>query len=115
MDDFFARVYEVVKQIPYGRVTTYGAIAAYLSAKKAARMVGWAMNASHLQPGIPAHRVVNRNGKLTGKMHFGSPDLMQQILENEGVKVTDDAITNFSRHFWDPAIELTMQTGNGTD
>lgn len=107
-DSFFQKVYEVVKQIPYGRVTSYGAIARYLGAAKSARMVGWAMNHSHIaEPGIPAHRVVNRIGMLTGKHHFGSPDLMQQLLENEGHTVINDTITEFPRVFWNPSRELT--------
>lgn len=107
MEDFFTRVYEVVRLIPPGRVTSYGAIAAYLGAPGAARMVGWAMNASHHSPGfVPAHRVVNRNGLLTGKHHFGSPAVMQELLENEGVRVIDDQVDNFSCLFWDPVKEL---------
>lgn len=104
---FFEKVYEVARQVPYGRVTTYGAIAAYLGAKMSARMVGWAMNKCHVHPHpVPAHRVVNRNGLLTGKHHFGGPEVMQQLLENEGVRIIDNAIVNFDRHFWDPAKEL---------
>jgi methylated-DNA-protein-cysteine methyltransferase-like protein len=109
MDDtsFFDKVYEVVRLVPHGRVTSYGAIAAYLGTKRSARMVGWAMNASHSAAmNIPAHRVVNRNGLLTGKHHFGSPGLMQQLLESEGIKVKDDQIINFRDHFWDPGKEL---------
>jgi methylated-DNA-protein-cysteine methyltransferase-like protein len=106
-ESFFLRVYDVVKKIPYGRVTSYGAIADYLGSKGASRMVGWAMNNSHTyDPSLPAHRVVNRNGMLTGKHHFGLPGLMQQLLENEGIAVIDDCIQNFSEKFWDPAIEL---------
>lgn len=106
-DSFFQRVFEVVKLIPYGRATSYGAIANYLGSKGSARMVGWAMNASHASSdAIPAHRVVNRNGMLTGKHHFGSPDIMKQLLENEGVKVKDDKIVAFNLHFWDPLKEL---------
>ncbi len=105
-NDFFNRVYDVVKCIPAGRVTTYGAIAKYLSAAKASRMVGWAMNASHKHDCIiPAHRVVNRNGFLTGKRHFGDIDLMQQLLCSEGVDVHDDKVVDFSKKFWDPATE----------
>lgn len=104
---FFEKVYVVVKQVPHGKVTTYGAIAAFLGTKGSARMVGWAMNASHSHTEkIPAHRVVNRNGMLTGKHHFGSPFIMQQLLENEGVKVEDDQIIHFEQHFWDPAKNL---------
>ncbi len=110
-NSFFSLVYEVVKQIPYGRATSYGAIAAYLGTKGSARMVGWAMNASHQQlNAIPAHRVVNRNGMLTGKHHFGGPDIMQQLLESEGIVVIDDAIKDFEKIFWDPReLELTEE------
>jgi methylated-DNA-protein-cysteine methyltransferase-like protein len=105
--DFFDRVYEVAKCIPPGRVTTYGAIAAFLGSPQAARTVGWAMNASHLQPGfIPAHRVVNRQGLLTGKHHFRYPSLMQELLESEGIRVSGDQILNFNKIFWDPGREL---------
>ena len=104
---FFYKVDEVVRLIPDGGVTSYGAIAAYLGTKGSARMVGWAMNASHTADmNVPAHRVVNRKGLLTGKHHFGSPDLMQQLLESEGVKVEEDQIIDFEKHFWDPAKEL---------
>jgi methylated-DNA-protein-cysteine methyltransferase-like protein len=104
---FFELVYEVVKLIPEGRVTSYGAIAEHLGSKGSARMVGWAMNASHSsKEPIPAHRVVNRNGILTGKHHFGSHGLMQQLLENEGIEVIDDQIINFKKVFWDPKKEL---------
>ncbi len=105
--NFFGKVYEVVQKIPPGRVTSYGAIAQFLSTRGAARMVGWAMNASHLSPDpIPAHRVVNRSGLLTGKNHFGSPSLMQELLESEGIKVHEHKIIDFEKHFWDPMIEL---------
>ena len=100
--DFFQRVYEVVKQIPYGRITTYGAIAKKIGAPKSARMVGYALNASHLNEEIPAHRVVNRKGLLTGKHHFQGTNLMQQLLENEGVKNKDNTVQNFNDHFWEP-------------
>ena len=104
---FFVRVYEVVKLVPYGRVTSYGAIAKYLGSGGSARMVGWAMNASHsAKDAIPAHRVVNRNGMLTGKNHFGSQDVMQQLLESEGVIIENDQILEFEKYFWDPVIEL---------
>lgn len=107
MADFFSRVYEVVKAIPPGRVTSYGAIARYLGTAGSARMVGWAMNASHSYPDfIPAHRVVNRNGLLTGKNHFDTPEAMKELLENEGIKIKDDQIINFESHFWDPCREL---------
>lgn len=104
---FFEQVYQVVKYIPHGRVTSYGAIAKYLGSGGSARMVGWAMNASHAagEP-IPAHRVVNRIGMLTGKHHFGSPDIMQRLLENEGLTIEDDKILNFKSHFWNPVLEL---------
>jgi len=104
---FFEKVYEVVRKIPYGRVTTYGAIAEYLGSKGSARMVGWAMNQSHSQQeAVPAHRVVNRKGLLTGKRHFGSPNIMKTLLEQEGVQVVEDQIQNFNDHFWSP-LELT--------
>jgi len=104
---FFAMVYEVARKIPYGRVTSYGAIAEYLGTKGSARMVGWAMNQSHSQTlQVPAHRVVNRNGVLTGKHHFSGSTLMQQLLENEGIVVVDDQIQDFEKLFWDPRKEL---------
>lgn len=108
MSDFFSQVYEVVKLIPPGRVTSYGAIAAYLGSPGAARMVGWAMNASHTHSEyVPAHRVVNRNGLLTGKHHFDTPIVMKELLENEGLLFDDnDQILNFVERFWDPAKEL---------
>src|SRR5438270_2561999 len=97
-ESFFELVFEVVRQIPRGRVTSYGAIAAALGTKMSARMVGWAMNASHhMRPKVPAHRVVNRNGLLTGKMHFDYPDQMQELLEKEGVKVVDDQVVDFDK------------------
>lgn len=105
---FFDNVYEVVRLIPKGRVTSYGAIAAYIGMKRSARMVGYAMNASHGDKSIPAHRVVNRNGLLSGKNHFGSPTEMQHRLEKEGIKVEHDKIINFDKHFWDPAVELKL-------
>lgn len=103
---FFQKVYQVVRQIPEGRVTSYGAIAKYLGAARSARMVGWAMNASHQDDTIPAHRVVNRQGLLTGKHHFGGTNLMQQLLENEGVVIHSNQIQNFKDCFWDPQHEL---------
>jgi len=104
---FFEQVYEVTRLIPFGKVTSYGAIARYLGSPQAARMVGWALNCSHHLPDfIPAHRVVNRTGMLTGKHHFNGQCIMQQLLENEGIKVSDDQILNFSDHFWDPSREL---------
>jgi methylated-DNA-protein-cysteine methyltransferase-like protein len=104
--NFFHRVYEVAKVIPYGRVTSYGAIAKYLGAARSARMVGWAMNGAHQMPEVPAHRVVNKIGLLTGKHHFDGTNLMQQLLESEGIKVVDNQILEFERHFWDPWKEL---------
>lgn len=107
MSDFFNKVFEVVKLIPAGKVTSYGAIAKYLGAAGSARMVGWAMNASHSHPDfVPAHRVVNRNGLLTGKHHFDNPNAMQELLENEGLVLEGDQITNFQERFWDPMKEL---------
>jgi methylated-DNA-protein-cysteine methyltransferase-like protein len=106
--DFFQLVYQVVEFIPVGRATSYGAIAKYLGATKSSRMVGWAMNAAHKYPDIPAHRVVNRNGCLTGKMHFGDPNRMQRLLEAEGVLVHEDQIQNWKYVFWDPNVELTI-------
>jgi len=104
---FYDKVYDVVRQIPKGRVTSYGAIAKYLGTGLSSRMVGWALNACHnMEPPVPAQRVVNRNGLLTGKNHFPTPTLMQQLLENEGLKIKDDQVVDFQKHFWDPAIEL---------
>lgn len=104
---FFELVYEVVQQIPYGKVTSYGAIANFLGSKRSSRMVGWAMNASHHLPEqIPAHRVVNRNGMLTGKYHFNSPNLMEQLLKSEGAVIEDDRIVNFREMFWNPFLEI---------
>jgi len=100
--DFFQKVYEVVKQIPYGKITTYGAIAKKIGAARSARMVGYALNASHLNEDIPAHRVVNRKGLLTGKHHFQGTNLMQQLLESEGVKIKDNTVQNFDDYFWEP-------------
>jgi methylated-DNA-protein-cysteine methyltransferase-like protein len=106
-ESFFELVYEVARQIPRGRVTSYGAIAACLGTKMSARMVGWAMNgAHHSRFKVPAHRVVNRNGMLSGKHHFGHPDAMQRLLEKENIKVVDDQVQDFKRIFWDPATEL---------
>lgn len=103
---FFEKVYEVAVKIPYGRVTSYGAIAKYLGAPGSARMVGWALNVSHNKPDVPAHRVVNRVGLLSGKHHFEGTNLMEQLLENEGVKIIDNQIQNFNILFWDPFLEL---------
>ena len=105
--DFFLRVYAVVRKIPKGRVTSYGAIADFLGTGLSARAVGWAMNSSHLShPPVPAQRVVNRNGMLTGKHHFASPNLMQELLEAEGIEIVDDQIQDFEKYFWDPGVEL---------
>jgi methylated-DNA-protein-cysteine methyltransferase-like protein len=103
-DNFFERVYAVARQIPYGKVTSYGAIAKVLGAARSARMVGWAMNASHNLEDVPAHRVVNRKGLLTGKHHFDGTNLMQQLLESEGIEVIDNQIIDFEKHFWMPEI-----------
>jgi methylated-DNA-protein-cysteine methyltransferase related protein len=103
---FFEEVYAVVKLVPRGRVTTYGAIAEYLGAKSGARMVGWAMNAAHTLPDVPAHRVVNRNGQLTGSVHFATPTLMQELLEAEGVVVKNDQVQDFEKVLWQPRVEL---------
>ena len=105
-NDFFDKVYKVVRQIPEGKVTSYGAIASYLGAKKSARLVGWAMNASHGDNSIPAHRVVNRIGLLTGKHHFGGTKVMQQLLENEGIVIKANKIQNLEKFFWDPRKRL---------
>ena len=104
--NFFQNVYEVAKLIPEGRVTSYGAIAAYLGAKSSARMVGWAMNGAGSDPRVPAHRVVNHQGLLTGKHHFGNPTRMQELLEGEGIEVQNDKVTDFEKRFWDPMKEL---------
>jgi methylated-DNA-protein-cysteine methyltransferase-like protein len=106
--DFFQKVFEVVKLIPEGRVTSYGLIANYLGSKRSSRMVGWAMNASHKLLDVPAHRVVNRNGLLTGKMHFVPPSKMQELLEKEGIIVIEDQIQNFKNLVWDPMVELSL-------
>ncbi len=105
-ENFFDDVYEVVRLIPAGRATNYGAIAKFLGARSSARMVGWAMNAAHGLPDVPAHRVVNRNGVLTGKMFFGSPSLMQELLEKEGIEIENDKIKDFKNVFWDPLTAL---------
>ena len=101
-DNFFERVYIVVRQIPYGKVTSYGAIAKVLGAARSARMVGWAMNAAHNLEDVPAHRVVNRKGLLTGKHHFDGTNLMQQLLESEGIEIVNNQIIDFEKHFWQP-------------
>lgn len=104
-DNFFERVYDIVRQIPEGKVTSYGAIAKALGSARSARMVGWAMNASHGRDDVPAHRVVNRIGMLSGKHHFDGTNLMQQLLENEGIKVVDNQIVDFEKHFWQPEVK----------
>ena len=107
--DFFVNVYDVVRLIPEGRVTSYGAIAKYLGSPRSSRMVGWAMNASHSMPDIPAHRVVNRNGLLTGKGHFNPPEAMEERLKAEGVNVHKDQVVDFKEKFWNPEIELKLE------
>lgn len=108
-ESFFELVFEVARQIPKGRVTSYGAIAAALGTKLSARMVGWAMNgAGRVRPKVPAHRVVNRNGMLSGKMHFNYPERMQELLEKEGIKVANDKVQDFEKRFWDPVKELGL-------
>ncbi len=107
--DFFRDVYDVVRLVPKGRVTSYGAIAKYLGSARSSRLVGWAMNGSgKVKPKVPAHRVVNRNGMLTGKIHFNTPGRMQELLEKEGVKVRKDKVVEFKKKFWDPAKELKL-------
>jgi len=107
--DFFSMVYAVVQQVPEGRVTSYGAIAKYLGMARSSRMVGWAMNAAHHQPFyVPAHRVVNREGLLTGTHHFGSAHRMAELLSNEGVRICNDQVENFNSLFWDPASNLAL-------
>ena len=103
-DNFFERVYEIARQIPEGKVTSYGAIAKALGTARSARMVGWAMNATHNRDDVPAHRVVNRIGMLSGKHHFDGTNLMQQLLENEGIEVIDNQIVDFEKHFWQPKV-----------
>lgn len=104
--DFFENVYAIVRLIPPGKVTSYGAIAKALGTAKSSRMVGWAMNAAHSHTDVPAHRVVNRNGLLTGKMHFSHPTKMEELLKHEGIMVKEDKILDFKLHFWDPMLEL---------
>ncbi|MCY7309815.1 MAG: MGMT family protein, partial [Chitinophagaceae bacterium] len=106
-ENFFELVFEVARQIPKGRVTSYGAIAACLGTKSSARMVGWAMNGAHrVKPKVPAHRVVNRLGILSGKHHFSPSGMMEILLKKEGIKVNNDQIVDFKKHFWDPVAEL---------
>jgi methylated-DNA-protein-cysteine methyltransferase-like protein len=106
VDNFFDRVYEIARLIPFGRVTNYGAIGAYLGAVRSARMVGWAMNKAHGLGDVPAHRVVNKQGLLTGKHHFDGTNLMQQLLENEGIVVVNNQVQDLEKVFWDPLKEL---------
>ena len=106
--DFFDRVYFVVRKIPFGKVTSYGAIAKHLGSPQSSRVVGWAMNNSHYKNDIPAHRVVNRNGMLTGKNHFDTPDKMKFLLEQEGVMIHEDRVVDFESLFWDPSRELEI-------
>jgi methylated-DNA-protein-cysteine methyltransferase-like protein len=109
-DNFFQMVYDIVRQVPKGRVTSYGAIAAALGAKSSARMVGWAMNGSHrMKPKVPAQRVVNRQGLLSGRIHFDYPEQMQELLEKEGVKIEDNQVVDFNKKFWDPVKELGLE------
>jgi methylated-DNA-protein-cysteine methyltransferase related protein len=109
-ESFFELVFDVVREIPKGRVTSYGAIAAALGTRSSSRMVGWAMNGSHrVRPKVPAHRVVNRQGLLTGKMHFEYPEQMQELLEKEGIKVVYDKVVDFAKKFWDPLKELGLE------
>ncbi len=108
-ESFFEQVFDVVRQVPKGRVTTYGAMAVALGTKLSARMVGWAMNAAHnVRPQVPAQRVINRNGMLSGKMHFETPTQMQELLAKDGVQVVDDKVVDFEKRFWDPAVELEL-------
>lgn len=107
--DFFESVYQIVRLIPKGKVSTYGAIAACLGSKSSSRVVGYAMNGAHkVKPKVPAHRVVNRNGQLSGKMHFETPFQMEELLKKEGVEVINDQIQNFEQHFWDPGKEIAL-------
>ncbi|WP_421920916.1 MGMT family protein [Marinifilum sp.] len=109
MSDLYDRIYEVVRQIPAGRATSYGAIAKFVGSPRGSRMVGWAMNQSHsCKQYVPAHRVVNRLGMLSGKHHFPGENVMQELLESEGIVVVDDQIQDFDRIFWDPTKELDM-------
>jgi methylated-DNA-protein-cysteine methyltransferase-like protein len=109
-ENFFQLVYDIVRQVPKGRVTSFGAVAAALGAKSAARMVGWAMNGSHrMKPKVPAQRVVNRQGLLSGRIHFDYPEQMQELLEKEGVKIKDNQVVDFEKKFWDPVKELGLE------
>ena len=106
--NFFSDVYAVARLIPEGRATSYGAIAKYLGAARGARMVGWAMNGAHSMPDVPAHRVVNRNGDLSGRMNFATPTEMEELLAEEGIVVKEDSIVDFQKIFWDPIVELEL-------
>lgn len=106
MSDFYSRVYRVCREIPEGKVCSYGAIARFLGAAKSSRMVGYAMNKSFAEHGVPAHRVLNRLGMLTGKHFFPGTNMMQELLENEGLVILDDKVQNFEQHFWDPSEHL---------
>lgn len=107
---FFEKVYDVVREIPFGRVCSYGLIARYLGSPQSARMVGWAMNASHIKEDVPAHRVVNRIGLLTGKQHFEGSNLMQQLLESEGIQIKENQVVDFEQFVWNPADHLSTNT-----
>lgn len=108
-ENFFELVFEVARQVPKGRVTSYGAIAASIGAKSSARLVGWAMNGAHkVKPKVPAHRVVNRIGMLSGKHHFSPPGMMEKLLKKEGIKVKNDQVQDYKNLFWDPALELNF-------
>lgn len=107
---FFKKVYDVVREIPFGRVCSYGLIARYLGSPQSARMVGWAMNASHIKEDVPAHRVVNRIGLLTGKQHFEGTNLMQQLLESEGIQIKENQVVDFEQFVWNPADHLSTNT-----
>ncbi len=108
--NFFEKVYDVVREIPFGRVCSYGLIARYLGSPQSARMVGWAMNASHIKEDVPAHRVVNRIGLLTGKQHFEGSNLMQQLLESEGIQIKENQVVDFEQFVWNPADHLSTNT-----
>ena len=107
---FFKKVYDVVREIPFGRVCSYGLIARYLGSPQSARMVGWALNASHIKEDVPAHRVVNRIGLLTGKQHFEGTNLMQQLLESEGIQIKENQVVDFEQFVWNPADHLSTNT-----
>ena len=109
-NSFYNKVFEVVRQVPSGRITTYGAIARFLGSAQSSRMVGWAMNQSHFSDAyVPAHRVVNRQGLLTGKHHFDGPDVMKELLQSEGIEIVNNQVKDFEKHFWDPSKELTYK------